>query len=332
MKINKDYLVTDRNKHGGKRKQPVSVLIPHHNAGVASGENVAKYIKNTNRQLSATYIIGGGGEIYQGLDESLEPYTTSNRAIDTKAITFEIANSTGAPTWQITDKAFDALVELSIDICKRHGIKEVNYTGDKRGNIHLHEWYAQTNCPGPYLKGKMPEYTRRVNEGLQGKPVIPVEPTDKELYRVRKTWADAKTQLGAYQVLDNAIKKVKENRGYKVFNEKGVAIYDAVAPVKPKPVAKTDKQLAQEVIDGKHGNGDARKKSLGDRFSAVQVEVNKILYGTASTKPKRLTDKEVAYQIVFGKNIWGNGRERVRNLQRDGYNYEAVQREVNRLV
>lgn len=45
------------------------------------------------------------------------------------------------------------------------------------------------------------------------------------------------------------------------------------APVKKKTIA----ELAQEVIDGKHGNGKARIESLGDDFDAVQDEVNRIL-------------------------------------------------------
>lgn len=44
-------------------------------------------------------------------------------------------------------------------------------------------------------------------------------------YRVRKTLADAKTQLGAYKVLKNAKAKADENPGYYVFDESGTAFY-----------------------------------------------------------------------------------------------------------
>lgn len=40
---------------------------------------------------------------------------------------------------------------------------------------------------------------------------------------------------------------------------------------------KTVSQLAGEVLQGKHGNGPARKKSLGSRYAAVQREVNRRL-------------------------------------------------------
>ncbi len=44
-------------------------------------------------------------------------------------------------------------------------------------------------------------------------------------YRVRKSWADAKSQLGAYRVLANAKKQADENPGYYVFANDGARIY-----------------------------------------------------------------------------------------------------------
>lgn len=44
-----------------------------------------------------------------------------------------------------------------------------------------------------------------------------------------------------------------------------------------KPVEKTVDELAQEVIQGKYGNGEDRKKALGDRYEEVQARVNEIL-------------------------------------------------------
>lgn len=38
-------------------------------------------------------------------------------------------------------------------------------------------------------------------------------------------------------------------------------------------------KLARDVIDGKYGNGEARKKALGDKYGVVQKRVNEILKG-----------------------------------------------------
>lgn len=45
--------------------------------------------------------------------------------------------------------------------------------------------------------------------------------------------------------------------------------------------------LAHEVIAGKYGSGDARKKALGDKYQKVQTRVNEILNGSA-TKPTNI--------------------------------------------
>lgn len=47
--------------------------------------------------------------------------------------------------------------------------------------------------------------------------------TAKQLYRVRKSWSDVKSQIGAYSSLENAKKACKA--GYYVFDEKGNAVF-----------------------------------------------------------------------------------------------------------
>lgn len=50
--------------------------------------------------------------------------------------------------------------------------------------------------------------------------------TEKEVwYRVRKSWQDAESQVGAFKVLDNAKKCADEYSGFSVFDESGKAVY-----------------------------------------------------------------------------------------------------------
>lgn len=51
------------------------------------------------------------------------------------------------------------------------------------------------------------------------------EPAKKAWYRVRKAWADASSQKGAFQDLSNARKCADKNPGHSVFDESGKAIY-----------------------------------------------------------------------------------------------------------
>ena len=59
-------------------------------------------------------------------------------------------------------------------------------------------------------------------------------PAETEVwYRVRKTWADASSQKGAFKVLENAKKCADENPGYSVFDEAGKAVYTRAAAFVP---------------------------------------------------------------------------------------------------
>lgn len=49
--------------------------------------------------------------------------------------------------------------------------------------------------------------------------------TAVQWYRVRKSWADSKSQIGAFKVLANAKECADKNPGYSVFDVNGVNIY-----------------------------------------------------------------------------------------------------------
>ena len=66
--------------------------------------------------------------------------------------------------------------------------------------------------------------------GRQVYPAASGGSDDGPLYRVRKSWADAASQKGAFRVLDNAKRCADENPGYAVFDEAGKAVYTGKKP------------------------------------------------------------------------------------------------------
>ena len=60
------------------------------------------------------------------------------------------------------------------------------------------------------------------------------KPTVKNIYRIRKSWADAKSQIGAYSSLENAKKACKT--GYSVFDANGVNIYTSKTTASAVPI------------------------------------------------------------------------------------------------
>lgn len=57
-------------------------------------------------------------------------------------------------------------------------------------------------------------------------PVTPTPTPANEMYRIRLSWDNPASQIGAYRILDNAIYACKQSGGnYKVFNSKGEIVY-----------------------------------------------------------------------------------------------------------
>ena len=93
--------------------------------------------------------------------------------------------------------------------------------------------------------------------------------------------------------------------------------------------SKSIDELAQEVIQGKWGNGEDRKNRLtsaGYDYSAVQAKVNELMGGVKSTK----SVDQLACEVIQG--LWGNGQERKNRLTAAGYDYAAIQKRVNELL
>ncbi|HFU3705119.1 TPA: peptidoglycan amidohydrolase family protein [Streptococcus suis] len=80
-------------------------------------------------------------------------------------------------------------------------------------------------------------------------------------------------------------------------------------------------QLVKETLAGVHGNGDARKASLGNQYKSVMAVIN----GKA-TAPKKTVD-QLAQEVIAGMH--GNGEARKQSL---GADYPAVQKRVTELL
>lgn len=311
------------------RNHKIDKITIHHMAGNLTVERCGDVFASSKREASANYGVGSDGRVGMYVEEKDRAWTSSNAENDHRAVTIEVANDGGAPKWRVSDKALEATIELCVDICQRNEIPRLNFTGDKSGNLTMHKWFTATACPGPYLESKFPYIADEVNKRLEAAKAP--ETTD-ELYRVRKTWEDSKTQLGAYKVLDNAKKKADANKGYKVFDGSGKLVYDSgeTAIHTPNRYAKSVEGIAKEVIAGEWGNGSARKTAIekaGYDYDAVQDKVNEIL--KPKTPAKKSVD-EIAREVIAGK--WGNGATRKARLIKAGYDYNAVQRRVNALL
>ena len=125
-----------------------------------------------------------------------------------------------------------------------------------------------------------------------------------------------------------------ENQGSIAVNVKRSSLNDFLGAFRYKQwhgqVKKSNEEIAREVIAGKWGNGEDRKKRLtaaGYNYNTIQATVNKLL----NEKPTgKKSNEEIAREVIAGK--WGNGYERKTRLKKAGYNYDTIQSIVNKLL
>lgn len=171
--------------------------------------------------------------------------------------------------------------------------------------------YRSIAVNGRYIRGYItPKYSSTGATNTNTTAKKPVAEVAKEV--ISGAWGNG-----------DARKNALTNAGYN-YDEVQAAVNKLLKGETATP-AKSVAEIAQEVINGKWGNGEDRKNRLttaGYNFSEVQQKVNALLKGQDVTK--------VAKEVIAGK--WGNGNERRAKLEAAGYNYDAVQAKVNALL
>ena len=180
------------------RNHKIDTITIHCIVGQWTAKQGCDFFATTDKQASANYVIGKDGSVGLCVEEKDRSWCSSNSANDHRAITIEVASDTSHP-YAVTDAAYNALIKLVADICKRNGIKELKWKGDKsligqvdKQNMTVHRWFANKACPGDYLYNRHSDIASKVNELLTPK-----------LYKV---------QVGAFSKKENAdtmLKKLK---------------------------------------------------------------------------------------------------------------------------
>ena len=183
------YIAYSGNYQKGRAGQKICKITIHQMAGKLTGKQCAVNIfGKVGRKASANYCIGYNGDIVCNVEEENRAYTSSSAWNDNQAITIEVSNSANG-TDKITDASYNSLVNLCTDICQRYGFKLV-YDNTKNGSLTRHDMFANTNCPGAYIKSKLPDIVTEVNNRLG------IE--KKEEFEVAKTYRNGSTSEPVY--------------------------------------------------------------------------------------------------------------------------------------
>ena len=163
------------------RNHKIDTITIHHMAGNLSVESCGEGFAESSRGASSNYGVDTNGRVGLYVEEKNRSWCSSSRANDHRAITIEVANDSRGPDWHISDAALAKTIDLCVDICRRNGIKKLNFTGDASGNLTMHNYFANTLCPGPYLESKFPYIADEVNKRLGIEPDSPIYPEPEEI-------------------------------------------------------------------------------------------------------------------------------------------------------
>lgn len=230
------------------------------------------------------FIDGNTGDVYQTLPwnhrgwhggtlsnnthigvEMCEPSTIKY----TSGVSFTDLNP--VKSREVIMRTYNAAVELFAYLCKQYNLDPLkdgviisHAEGYKRGIASNH------GDPDHLWKSyglSMDGFRAAVHDRMNPGNTVSSSQKD-EIYRVRKSPNDAKSQKGAYRNLNGAKALADANPGYRVYNSAFKAVYP------------TADMVAREVISGKWGNGTARKTALtnaGYNYTEVQTKVNALL-------------------------------------------------------
>nr|DAT43976.1 MAG TPA: N-acetylmuramoyl-L-alanine amidase [Caudoviricetes sp.] len=184
------------------RNHKIDTVSIHCVVGQCSVETLGSIFASRDKEASSNYGIGYDGRIGMYVEEKDRSWCTSSASNDNRAITIEVASDTYHP-YRVNDAAYKSLIKLLVDICKRNGIKRLVWSTNKSErmnhlngcNMTVHRDYANKSCPGDYLYNLHGQIAKEVNAPLGSGTS---STTKKTLYRVRKSWKDAKSQKGAF--------------------------------------------------------------------------------------------------------------------------------------
>lgn len=201
------------------RNHAIDTITIHCFVGQVTAKRGCEVFQSSSKKASCNYVVGYDGSIglcveekdrswcSGGTDRKGNPIRVngiSGSSNDYQAVTIEVASDTKHP-YAITDKAMAALIELCADICRRNGIKQLLWKGDKKlvgkvaqQNLTVHRWFDNKACPGDYIYERLGDIAAKVNAklGVSSVPTASAISESKVPYKVRITATDLRIRKG----------------------------------------------------------------------------------------------------------------------------------------
>lgn len=154
----------------GQRTHAIDTITIHTAVGQCSVERMGEIYAPRSRNQAFNYGVGVDGRIGLYVEEKNCPISTPSNDNDQRAINIVVASDTTEP-YAVNNIAYNNLIKLVAEICKRNGIKKLVWSTDKSKrvdhldgcNMTVHRDFANRSCPGKFLYDRMGDIAAKVN-------------------------------------------------------------------------------------------------------------------------------------------------------------------------
>lgn len=223
--INK--LISGYNFNTGNTSR-IKYIVIHYVGALGGAKANCQYYAGGNRNASAHYFVGFDGEIWQSVEDKNIAWHCGASSYkhrecrNANSIGIELCvrkkntASLGATDkdWYFEDATVEAAAELTRYLMDKYNVPA--------SNVIRHYDVTGKICPNPYVYNTTAHTWDEFKNMISGNAGTS---QPQRLYRVRKSWEDAKSQIGAFSSLDNAKKACTD--GYSVYDWNGKAVYSA---------------------------------------------------------------------------------------------------------
>lgn len=263
--------LADKSNYGSSRiASSIKYIVWHYTANDGDTDEAnGKYFNSPNRNASAHYFVDDDS-ITQSVPDNYVAWSVGgNRyanykttggaklygiAKNANTLNIELCDTQKNGKYNVSDKTLSNAIALTKDLMKKYNIPIEN--------VIRHFDVTGKSCPAYYVDEILwNEVKNKIQKTSSSTPI------SQNLYRVRKSWADASSQTSAYSSLENAKKNCKV--GYSVFDSKGNVVYSN----NPTPTTKMYHRVQTGAYKNKSGAIALQNKLKASGFDAIVKEV-----------------------------------------------------------
>ena len=266
---------TSYNKTNAAANRPLQYIVIHYTAGSTSRSgaavNTADFWATGPYEGSADFVVDdelivqynpdlknrlcwhcGDGKNYYSKGGSFYGKCSNYNSIGIEICStnpnYSPNDPANSPKWSFTSVAVDRAVELTKYLMQTYGIDadHVIRHYDVSGKLcpGIIGWNEDSGDVSAWKAFK----ARLTGASTSSTTATATTTSTDNLYRVRKSWSDSKSQIGAYKSLDSAKSVADKNNGYYVFDGKGNIVY-------PKTESSYMVKITADVLNVRQGAG-----------------------------------------------------------------------------